>query len=75
MKLSDSNRKLKTSNAKIGNQKKYNKKDSTIFDRTGDDRSSLLINDNSTWIDIGTKAVIIIHMFCVPCMTETYTNY
>ena len=55
MKFSDSNRKLKTSNAKIGNQKKYNKKDSTIFDRTGDDRSSLLINDNSTWIDNGTK--------------------
>ncbi len=55
MKLSDSNRKLKTSNAKIGNQKKYNKKDSTIFDRTGDDRSSLLITDNSTWIDNGTK--------------------
>ena len=55
MKLSDSNRKLKTSNAKIGNQKKYNKKDSTIFDRTGDDRSSLLIKDNFTWIDNGTK--------------------
>jgi hypothetical protein len=55
MKLSDSNRKLKTSNAKIGNQKKYNTKDLTIFDRTGDDKSSLLINDNSTWIDNGTK--------------------
>ena len=55
MKLSDSNRKLKTSNAKIGNQKKYNKKDSTIFNRTGDDKSSLLINDDSTWIDNGTK--------------------
>ena len=55
MKLSDSNRKLKTSNAKIGNQKKYNKKDLTIFDRIGDDKSSLLINDNSTWIDNGTK--------------------
>ena len=55
MKLSDSNRKLKTSNAKIGNQKKYNKKDSIIFDRTGDDWSSLLINDNSTWIDNGTN--------------------
>ena len=42
MKLSDSNRKLKTSNAKIGNQKKYNKKDLTIFDRTGDDKSSFI---------------------------------
>ena len=71
MKLSNSNRKLKTSNAKIGNQKKYNKKDSTIFDRTGDDRSSLLIIDNSTWIVIGTKVVIITHIFCVPCITET----
>ena len=55
MKLSNSNRLLKTSNAKNGDKKKYNKKDSTIFDRTGDDRSSLLINDNSTWIDNGTK--------------------
>ena len=55
MKLSDSNRKLKTSNAKIGNQKKYNKKDSTNFDRTGDDRSLLLTNENSTWIDNGTN--------------------
>ena len=63
MKLSDSNRKLKTSNAKIGNKKKYNKKDSTIFDRTGDDSSSLLINDFSTLIDIGTTGVIIIYFF------------
>ena len=75
MKLSDSNRKLKTSNAKIENQKKYNNKDSTIFNRTGDDRSTLLINDNSTRIDIGTKAVIIIHICFVLFVTETYTNY
>ena len=40
---------------RLGTKKKYNKQDSTIFDRTGDDKSSLLINDNSTWIDNGTK--------------------
>ena len=75
MKLSDSNRKLKTSNAKIGDQKKYNKKDSTIFDRTDDEKSSLLINENSTWIEVGTRAVIIIHIFCFSCKTDAYTNY